>query len=90
MQTKQLINGDSQFFTDLIDESKAISINGTLTPKGYYNLIVSIRDLGLYEGGIKPHKNWKISDVKAYFGIKGTATQMRAQLKEIKEALLQG
>ena len=90
METQQIINGKSQFFADLIDESKAININGKVTPKGYYNLIVTIRDLGLYEIGMKPNRHWKISDVKAYFGIKGTATQMRAELKAIKEAITQG
>ena len=90
MKTQQIINGKSQFFADLIDESKAININGKVTPKGYYNLIVTIRDLGLYEIGMKPHRHWKISDVKAYFGIKGTASQMRAELKAIKEAITQG
>jgi len=90
MNTQQIINGKSQFFADLIDESKAININGKVTPKGNYNLIVTIRDLGLYEIGMKPNRHWKISDVKAYFGIKGTATQMRAELKAIKEAITQG
>ena len=65
MKTQQIINGKSQFFADLIDESKAININGKVTPKGYYNLIVTIRDLGLYEIGMKPNRHWKISDVKA-------------------------
>lgn len=89
MKTQQIINGNSQFFQDLIDESKAINVNGSMMPRGYYNLIVSIRDLSLYEVGMKPHRHWKISHVKAYFGIKGTATQMKEELKAIKEVLTQ-
>ena len=91
MNTQQItINADSQFYADLLDENKAIDINGATTSKGYWNLIITIRDLGLYEVGMKPNRHWKISDVKAYFGIKGTATQMRAELKAIKDALTQG
>ncbi len=90
MNTQQIINGNSQFYADLIDENKAINVNGSMMPKGYYNLIITIRDLGLYEIGLKPNRHWKISHVKAYFGIKGTATQMRAELKAIKEAITQG
>jgi hypothetical protein len=90
MNTQQIINGNSQFYADLIDENKAINVNGSMMPKGYYNLIITIRDLGLYEIGLKPNRHWKISQVKAYFGIKGTATQMRAELKAIKEAITQG
>lgn len=91
MKTQQItINADSQFYADLVNDSKAIDINGAKTSKGYWNLIVTIRDLGLYEVGMKPNRHWKISDVKAYFGIKGTATQMRAELKAIKEALTKG
>ena len=91
MNTQQItINGSSQFYADLMDENKDLDVNGTMMSKGYWNLIVSIRDLGLYEVGMKPNRHWKISHVKAYFGIKGTATQMRAELKAIKEALTQG
>ena len=91
MNTQQItINGSSQFYADLMDENKDLDVNGVMMSKGYWNLIVSIRDLGLYEVGMKPNRHWKISHVKAYFGIKGTATQMRAELKAIKEALTQG
>ena len=80
MTTKQLINGESQFYADLIKET-----NGT--NRGYYNLIVTIRDLKLYSVGIIPNRYWKITDVKKYFGIKGNAVTMKAQLEEILEAI---
>jgi len=82
-----IINGNSQFFQDLINEDTAIMVNQKKMPKGYYNLIISIRDCGLYSKGIKPHRHWKISNVKAYFGIKGTAQSMYDQLQEIKTRL---
>ena len=80
MNTKQIINGQSQFYADLIKETSG-------TNRGYYNLIITIRDLGLYSHGIIPNRYWKISDVKNYFGIKGNATSMKAQLEEILEAI---
>lgn len=82
MNTKQIINGQSQFYADLIKETNGMNI-------GYYNLIVSIRDLGLYSHGIIPNRYWKISDVKKYFGIKGNAVTMKAQLEEILQAIKQ-
>ena len=80
MNTKQIINGQSQFYADLIKET-----NGT--NRGWYNLVLSIRDLGLYSKGIIPNRHWRISDVKNYFGIKGNATSMKVQLEEILEAI---
>ena len=87
MNNKQIINGDSQFFQDLINEQKNIMVNGTSMPKGYYNLLVSIRDCGLYAKGIKPNIQFRIADLKIYFGIKGSASSMYDQLQEIKIAL---
>ena len=59
----------TQFEKDL---EKDMSINGNASSKGLYNLIVSKRDLGLWSRiGMKPHRHWKVSDVKKYFGLKG-------------------
>jgi hypothetical protein len=87
MKSKPLVNANSQFFIDMTDKTRQINFNGSPMPRGYYNLILSIRDCGLYSKGIKPHRHWKISDVKKYFGIKGSAESMYNQLQMIKEAL---
>ena len=58
----------TQFETDL---EHSMSINGGTSTKGMWNLIVSKRDLGLWKRGMKPHRHWKVSDVKKYFGLKG-------------------
>lgn len=70
-----------------LDLEKELQINGVKSSKGFYNLIVSIRDLKLYQIGMKPHAYWKISDVKKYFGIKGTKESILQQLKDLKDAL---
>lgn len=81
---KNIINPHAQFFYDLQNEKDIININGNDTPRAYWNLILSIRDCKLYSKGIKPHRNWKISDVKEYFGIKGNAESMYKQLIDLK------
>lgn len=71
------------------DLGKSIDVNGTPMPVGYWNLITSIRDVKLYSKGIKPHRMWKISDVKWYFGVKGSAQQIAETLEQYKLALLE-
>ena len=79
------ING-TKFQEDL---GKNIDVNGKPMPVGYWNLIISIRDVKLYSKGIKPHRMWKISDVKWYFGVKGSAQQISETLEQYKAALLE-
>jgi hypothetical protein len=80
------ING-TQFQNDL---GKSIKVNEGQMPVGYWNLIVSIRDVKLYSKGIKPHRMWKIGDVKWYFGVKGNAQQISETLETYKNILVQG
>ena len=70
-----------------IDLGYSLNVNGAPMPAGMWNLLLSIRDCKLYSKGIKPHRNWKISDVKWYFGIKGGAAEMALKLEEYKEFL---
>jgi hypothetical protein len=59
----------TQFEQDLEQD---LSVNGSASSKGMWNLIVSKRDLGLWSKiGMKPHRHWKVTDVKRYFGLKG-------------------
>jgi hypothetical protein len=80
------INANTMFYNDMINHS--ININGKPTPVGMYNLLVSIRDCKLYAIGIRPHRHWKISDVKHYFGIKGNAKELANQLEQIRDLLI--
>lgn len=72
----------TQFESDL---EKSLIINGELSSKGFYNLVISIRDMKLYQIGMKPHRLWKITDVKTYFGIKGNKEAILKQLNDLKE-----
>jgi len=78
---------NTQFFKDMTDESKTLNVNNGPMPLGYWNLIISIRDCKLYSKGIKPYRNFKITNVKKYFGLTGDASKLVVQLEEIKNAL---
>ena len=72
----------TQFEKDLNAE---MSINGKKSSKAIYNLIISIRDVKLWSIGMKPHRHWKVTDVKKYFGIKGKKETLVAQLEALKD-----
>ena len=74
------INADCQFIKDLEDTSANVN-------KGMYNLICSKRDLQLYCKGIKPHRRWKISSVKEYFGMNGNREDLSKKLNLLFEIL---
>ena len=62
-----------------------MNINGTEMPTAIYNLIISRRDLSLYSKGIKPHRRWKITVVKEYFGLKGRPEKCLEQIEALME-----
>ena len=80
--TKQ-IEG-TMFHADL---GKDLNVNGGAMPRGVWNLILSIRDVSLFTKGIKPHRFWKLKDVKAYFGVTGGKEKVLEQLNAYKELL---
>jgi len=85
MQSKELIQVSESLFAQ--DLSKPMNINGAASSRGYYNLIISIRDVRLYKAGIKPHRNWKVTDVKKYFGISGNTDTVLSKLEKIKDII---
>lgn len=69
----------TQFFYDLMNDESAVNL-------GRYNLIVSHRDLKIYcMTGMKPNRAFKISAVKAYFGIKGNKEKLIAEFEALKK-----
>lgn len=56
------------------------SMDNKAVQHAIYNLILSRRDVNLYLKDIKPHRAWKIRDVKAYFGIKGGKQKIADQI----------
>lgn len=67
------------------DKKIAIKINDGIATRAWYNLVVSIRDVKLWKAGMKPHRHWRITDVKNYFGVKGNTQKVLDQLVTLKE-----
>ena len=72
---------DSPFMEELRQEAETIAnggqvmtVNGSPMGRAIWNPIVSKRDISNYVRirGMKPHRYWKVTDVKKYFGIKGS------------------
>ena len=90
---------DSMFYIQLVKElnsNKTISISGTRDngksyknnmPPSMYNLFISVRNLGLWKSGLKPHRYWKVSDVKKFYNLKGNAEKIYKDLVRIKDML---
>ena len=68
-----------------IDWEKPLMINGMESNMGYYNLCLTIRDLQLVtRTTLKPHRNWRLKDIKQYFGLKGSAKTILDRLQAFK------
>ena len=80
---------ESQFIKEMTSQEHGavIEVNGSEMMKAHYNLIVSIRDCGLYAKGLKPNRFWKITDVKKYFGLKGNAEKIYNQLVRLRDEM---
>lgn len=85
---------DSQFFADFnrqIDEGDFMSVQGSPMPAAFWNLMVTKRDLTLWCNiGMKPHRHWKVSQVKQYFNITGTGENLLARFMKIYDLFMSG
>ena len=66
-----------QFLKDCTDNST----------KAMYNLITSKTAMQLWTKGIKPNSNWRIKDVKKYFGMNGNAEILHSKLVKLYDVL---
>ena len=71
------INEDCKFLKDCTE-------NPTMA---MYNLITSKGAVQLWTKGIKPNSNWKISDVKRYFGMNGNKDILLEKLQLLYKIL---
>lgn len=65
------MKADTTPFLQQLNEGRTIKVNNGSMNVAIYNLIISKRDLGLWKAGMKPHRHWRVTDVKKYFGLKG-------------------
>ena len=83
--TQVYINSDCQFIKDLCTKTT----DGANVNRGVYNLIINKRDLSLYiKHGIKPHRRWKITPVKKYFGLKGSGETLLNRFLDLHEVIM--
>ena len=69
---------------------KILEVDGKPMGQAVYNMIVTKRDLEFYLVGMKPHRRWKVTDVKRYFGIKGTKQKLMAQFDLMYRVVVHG
>ena len=79
------IKHDTRFIEDL---NKIIRIDTSDSNIGTYNLIISKRDIGLFCIGMKPHKDWRLKDLKEYFGLKGKKEKCKEQIEFLADLFL--
>ncbi len=77
------LNTKTPFYKELTDEDASFHFNGRAMQRAMYNLYVSKRDLQLNAIGMKPNSNWRVRDVKAYFGIKGNKKVLLENFMEL-------
>jgi hypothetical protein len=71
---------DTPFWEDLYN----YFANPTQMNRAEYNLICSKRDIKLWTTlNMKPHRSWKVSDAKKYFGIKGAGKELLNDFMEV-------
>lgn len=79
---------DTPFVQELLSGSP-MSVNGNDMSLAVWNLVCSHRDLKMWcSMGMKPHRHWKVSQVKAYFGLKGSKKTLLSQFEELKAEVL--
>lgn len=72
-----------------IQNNEFLDVNGKKMPHAIWNMMVSKRDLTLWcNAGIKPHRRWKVSDVKYYFNIKGSKDTLLPRFMKIYNYVL--
>ena len=78
------IDTDTQFIKDFDNwMTKGGGIN-----RAIYNLIISKRDIALFCVGMKPNAQWRLKDLKAYFGIKGNKEKCKEQIAVLTELFI--
>lgn len=84
------LNPDCQFIKDMCFEdnkwTRPINVNGSDWSLGIYNLTICRSQVNLFCKGIIPHRNWRLKDIKFYFGITGGKEKVLAILNELCEA----
>jgi len=75
---------ETPFVKELIG-GEGMPVNGNFMPHALWNFACAYRDINMWVGfKTKPHRNWKISQCKEYFGLKGNGQKLLDQFEVIK------
>lgn len=89
MTQKELDSYAIPFLRELA-RNETIMFNGKRTYLAIYNLILAKRDLGLWAAGMKPHRHWRVTDVKKHYGLKGNDREkLVEQIKDLYKAVME-
>ena len=69
------------------DLTNYFSFNGKQMSRAKYNLAVCIRDVKLFNAGMRINRHWRLKYVKHYFGLKGGAKKILSQLQELQNTV---
>ena len=89
---------ESPFMEQYLEDGLALergeeimTLNGKPMGQAVWNLLCTKRDLELWtKKGMKPHRRWKVTDVKKYFGIKGNGENLMKQFMLIYDNIHNG
>jgi hypothetical protein len=72
---------NTRFYQDF---NTSMEVNGKPMPLAYWNLLCSHRDLQLWvRMGMIPHRGWKVTAVKRYFGLTGSKDKMLSDFETL-------
>jgi hypothetical protein len=74
---------DTPFVQELSSDT-SVNVDGASMNPALWNLLLAHRDLKLNAHGIKPHRRWKVSTVKQYFGLTGNGATLLARFEALK------
>ena len=78
---------DTPFVADLLSGT-TIYMNGQERNIAVYNIIIGTRDVRCYQLGLIPHKGWKITEFKRYYGLKGRKDKVFADFLALKAEVM--
>tara|TARA_R100000781_G_scaffold103895_1_gene67579 strand:- start:281 stop:670 length:390 start_codon:yes stop_codon:yes gene_type:complete len=71
------VNENTPWVVDLLNEDRTINLNGRDVPIAIYNFTICKGQLRMWtKHQMKATRGWKVTDVKKYFGIKGSGEEL--------------
>ena len=71
------VNENTPWLVDLLDEDRTVQVNDREMPWAIWNFTICKGQLKMWtKHQIKADRNWKVTDVKKYFGIKGSGEEL--------------